>query len=97
MAKSPAPEKASELSVSAEITARLAEIGGWRGEMLARLRALILKADPDITETVKWRKPTNNMRGVPVWEHGVEIQRDGVGEWTPLWEAPQWSSLAKPK
>ena len=41
----------------------------WRGEMLARLRALIKAADPDVTEEVKWRKPSNQMRGVPVWEH----------------------------
>jgi hypothetical protein len=41
----------------------------WRGELLARLRALINEADPEIIETVKWRKPSNAMRGVPVWEH----------------------------
>jgi hypothetical protein len=41
----------------------------WRGKMLARLRALIKEADPGVTEEVKWRKPSNNMRGVPVWEH----------------------------
>jgi hypothetical protein len=37
--------------------------------MLARVRALILQADPDIVEEVKWRKPSNGMRGVPVWSH----------------------------
>ena len=40
----------------------------WRGETLARVRALIADADPDIVETVKWRKPSNP-DGVPVWEH----------------------------
>ncbi|HXD46259.1 MAG TPA: DUF1801 domain-containing protein [Pseudolabrys sp.] len=40
----------------------------WRGETLARMRALIDQADPDIVETVKWRKPSNP-DGVPVWEH----------------------------
>lgn len=39
----------------------------WRDETLARLRALILAAAPEIFETVKWRKPTNP-EGVPVWE-----------------------------
>ncbi|MDH4075341.1 MAG: DUF1801 domain-containing protein, partial [Acidimicrobiia bacterium] len=39
------------------------------GEVLARLRALIHTADPDVVETVKWRKPSNGMLGVPVWEH----------------------------
>jgi hypothetical protein len=41
----------------------------WRGETLARVRALIEAADPDVVEEVKWRKPSNGMRGVPVWEH----------------------------
>ncbi|CAH1658844.1 conserved hypothetical protein [Hyphomicrobiales bacterium] len=41
----------------------------WRGGTLARLRALIKEADPDVVEDVKWRKPSNNMLGVPVWEH----------------------------
>ncbi len=46
-----------------------AEFADWRGEMLARLRALILAADPDVVEELKWRKPSNNMLGVPVWSH----------------------------
>lgn len=41
----------------------------WRGETLARVRALIKAADPDVVEEVKWRKPSNSMLGVPVWEH----------------------------
>jgi hypothetical protein len=56
-------EDASQL-----IDAKIAELGGWRGEMLARLRALIKVADPEVLETVKWRKPSNPS-GVPVWEH----------------------------
>ncbi len=43
--------------------------GDWRGETLAKIRALIKEADPDAIEDVKWRKPSNNMQGVPVWEH----------------------------
>ena len=39
----------------------------WREEMLARLRNIVLKADPEIVEEIKWRKPSNGMRGVPVW------------------------------
>ena len=42
--------------------------GDWRGKTLARMRALIKEADPDMVETVKWRKPSNPS-GVPVWEH----------------------------
>lgn len=52
---------------SALIDARIAAMGDWRGAALARLRALILEADPAIVEAVKWRKPTNPA-GVPVWE-----------------------------
>lgn len=50
------------------IDARLAALGDWRGEVLARMRGLIHDADPDVEETVKWRKPSNPS-GVPVWEH----------------------------
>ena len=44
------------------IDARIRELGDWRGELLARLRALVHEADPAVEETWKWR-------GVPVWEH----------------------------
>ena len=44
------------------IDARIKELGDWRGAMLAQVRAIIKAADPDVTETWKWR-------GVPVWEH----------------------------
>lgn len=50
------------------ITQRIQELGDWRGEMLAKMRALILDADPDVVEEVKWRKPSNPA-GVPVWSH----------------------------
>src|SRR5256886_11792985 len=51
------------------IDARIKELSDWRGETLARVRALIKQADPDVVEEVKWKKPSNSMRGVPVWEH----------------------------
>ena len=47
---------------SQQIDARIGELGDWRGEMLARIRAIIREADPDVVEEWKWR-------GVPVWEH----------------------------
>lgn len=56
-------------SVSAEIDTRIEELGDWRGEMLARGRALIKHADPDVVEEMKWRKSSNSMAGVPVWSH----------------------------
>ena len=49
-------------SASQLIDARIKELGDWRGETLARLRALIKQACPDVVEEWKWR-------GVPVWEH----------------------------
>src|SRR3546814_17541595 len=49
-------------SPSRLIDARIAELNDWRGEMLARVRALIRQADPDVVEEWKWR-------GVPVWSH----------------------------
>ena len=45
------------------------QLTDWRGETLARLRILIKQADPEVVEEVKWRKPSNAMRGVPVWSH----------------------------
>ena len=51
------------------IDARIKKLGDWRGETLARVRRLIKEADPDVVEEVKWRKPSNGMLGVPVWEH----------------------------
>ena len=49
------------------IDQRIRDAGGWRGETLARMRALILEADPEMTEELKWVKPTNP--GTPVWAH----------------------------
>ncbi len=50
-------ESASEL-----ITNRIAELGDWRGDTLARMRKLIKEEDPDVVEEWKWK-------GTPVWEH----------------------------
>jgi len=55
-------------SPSQLIDARIAALGDWRGETLARVRKLIKEADPDVVEEVKWRKPSNPL-GVPVWSH----------------------------
>ncbi len=56
-------------SPSQPIDARIAALGDWRGETLARVRVLIKEADPEVVEEVKWRKPSNAMLGVPVWSH----------------------------
>jgi hypothetical protein len=49
-------------SASALISERIAELGDWRGKTLARMRKLILEADPDVVEEWKWM-------GTPVWSH----------------------------
>jgi hypothetical protein len=64
MAKSAAPQ---DESPSQLIDAKIEELGDWRGKTLARLRALIKQADPQVVEEWKWRKPSNP--GVPVWSH----------------------------
>jgi hypothetical protein len=56
-------------SPSQLIDARIAALGDWRGETLARVRKLIKEADPEVVEEVKWRKPSNSTLGVPVWSH----------------------------
>ncbi len=66
--KTSAMKAAADPSPSELIDARIADLGDWRGEMLARVRKIIRAVDPAIVEEVKWRKPSNGMRGVPVWE-----------------------------
>ena len=46
---------------------RISELDDWRGQQLSRMRALIKRADPEVVEEWKWRKPTSP--GVPVWSH----------------------------
>jgi hypothetical protein len=50
------------VDASKRISARIAELGDWRGKTLARMRELIHAADPDVVETWKWM-------GTPIWEH----------------------------
>ncbi len=54
--------QATGAAASRLIDGRVRELGGWRGETLARMRALILEADPEVTEEWKWM-------GTPVWSH----------------------------
>ena len=55
-------EQATGKDASRLIDQRIRDVGGWRGETLARMRALILEADPKMTEEWKWM-------GTPVWSH----------------------------
>jgi hypothetical protein len=62
MTKSGSDEGETGATPTQLIDARIAELGDWRGETLARIRAIITQADPDVVEEWKWR-------GVPVWSH----------------------------
>jgi hypothetical protein len=55
-------------SASAFIDQKIKELGDWRGKTLARVRAIIHEADPEIVEEWKWAKATSP--GTPVWSHG---------------------------
>jgi hypothetical protein len=55
-------------SASREVDAIIDKSDDWRGEKLARLRAVVLTADPAVVEEVKWKKPSRP-EGVPVWSH----------------------------
>ena len=61
---SPRKESASQLT-----SKQPAKPDDWREETLARMRALIQQADPEMIEERKWRKPSNGMAGFPVWSH----------------------------
>jgi hypothetical protein len=56
----------TDASPSRRIDARIAELDDWRGTTLARVRALIKEADPEVVEEWKWR-------GVPVWYHDGQV------------------------
>ena len=76
------PDTSDSLTASQRIDAAIAKLGDWRGEMLGRVRSIILGADPGIVEEVKWVKPSNP-DGVPVWSHGGiictgEVYKDKV-------------------
>ena len=55
-------------SASAAIDEKIKELGDWRGKTLAKVRAIIHAADPEIVEEWKWKKATSP--GTPVWSHG---------------------------
>jgi hypothetical protein len=70
-ARKPKPRKAAPKSTARKTPSKAKPVAGsdWRVDTLARVRALIFAADPDVVEEVKWRKPSNAMQGVPTWSH----------------------------
>ncbi len=59
---------AQDKSASEQVDAIIMKLADWRSEKLAQLRTLIMRADPDVIEEVKWKKPSNP-DGIPVWSH----------------------------
>jgi len=68
----PKAKAASRASKPRKSAAKSSPKTDWREETLARMRALILEADPEMSEERKWKKPSNAMAGVPVWSHPVD-------------------------
>jgi len=81
--KAPAGESGNGIApkdgeTSRKIDARIAELGDWRGPVLARVRQLILQAEPRMVEEVKWR-------GVPVWScEGIVCTGETYKEWVKM-------------
>ena len=50
-------------------TSPMKDLEDWRSDALDRMRGLILEAQPAMVEERKWKKPSNGMKGVPVWSH----------------------------
>lgn len=76
---------------------RTKDDGDWRDASLAKLRTLIKRADPEVVEEVKWRKPSNAMKGVPVWSHdGIICTGETYKDYVKLTFA-QGAALEDPK
>ncbi|WP_230534390.1 DUF1801 domain-containing protein [Microvirga roseola] len=76
-------------SLSQQIDAQIQHLNDWRGETLAKVRALIRQALPDVVEAVKWR-------GVPVWEKGGIICTGGTYKAAVKLTFPKGASLNHP-
>ena len=67
--KSKSPQHSAGKHASQLIDPRIRTLRDWREDTLDHMRALILEADPEMIEERKWKKPSNGMKGVPVWSH----------------------------
>ncbi|MDA8080904.1 MAG: DUF1801 domain-containing protein [Actinomycetota bacterium] len=84
------------LSVADQIDAIIKEPGDWRGNMLSQLRAIIRRADPEVVEEVKWKKPSKPA-GVPVWSHdGIMCVADTLKSAVRL-TFPKGAAMTDPK
>jgi hypothetical protein len=62
-------KRAAAKPASRLLEQRIPDAVDWREETMTRMRTLIMEADPEMVEERKWRKPSNDMAGVPVWSH----------------------------
>jgi len=62
-------QPAGPVGTPAKAKPKARDLGDWREETLGRMRTLILEADPEMIEERKWKKPSNAMKGIPVWSH----------------------------
>jgi hypothetical protein len=76
-------------SASTFIDAKIQELGDWRGKTLTRVREIILAADPEVVEEVKWR-------GTPVWSHGGIICTGETYKQVVKMTFPKGASLPDP-
>jgi len=84
------------MPISEQIDEIIKEPGDWRGKTLSDLRAIINKADPDVVEEVKWKKPSKPS-GVPVWSHdGIICVADTLKNAVRL-TFPKGAQLKDPK
>jgi hypothetical protein len=81
---------------SDEIDELIARTDDWRGGTFATLRKIILLADPDITEEIKWRKPSNPM-GAPVWEQNGIVCVGNILKGSVRLTFPAGASLPDPQ
>jgi hypothetical protein len=81
---------------STEVDQIIAAFGDWRGEMLSRIRSLILEAEPGIVEEAKWKKPTNPL-GVATWSLGGLICTGETYKDKVKLTFPKGSSLPDPE
>jgi hypothetical protein len=86
----------SPAAVAKEIDARVRNLSDWRGEKLARFRALIREVDPQVVEEIKWRKPSDPA-GVPVWSHNGIICVANVWKGHARLTFPNGALLKDPK
>lgn len=83
-------------SLSAEFEARIRSTGDWRAVTLGRLREFIKKADPEVVEELKWRKPSNP-GGDPVWSHDGIVCVGNTLKLSVRLTFPKGRSLSDPK